>query len=53
MQSFDLMQESIKEAFEREAFAAPNKKARILPTGLRYEAGLLGAAAIAWHPPMN
>ena len=53
MQSFDLMRDSINEAFAREAFAAPNKNAVILPTGLRYEAGLLGAAAIAWHPPIN
>lgn len=53
MQSFDLMKDSILAAFEREAFAAPNKQAEILPTGLKYEAGLLGAAAIAWHPAEN
>ena len=49
MQSFDLMESSIKEAFEKEAFARPNKAARIVPTALKYEAGLLGAAALAWE----
>lgn len=46
MQSFDLMEPYILEAFKREAFASPNKLAEILPTALKYEAGLLGACAI-------
>ncbi|MBR3893881.1 MAG: ROK family protein [Clostridia bacterium] len=49
MQSFDLMEESIRESFREEAFARPNQNAEILPTALKYEAGLLGAAAIAWE----
>lgn len=49
MQSFELMREDIQAAFEQEAFAFPNRGARILPTALNYEAGLLGAAAIAWE----
>lgn len=47
MQSFDIMEPYIKEAFEKEAFAAPNKNAQILPTALKYEAGLMGACAVA------
>jgi len=47
MQSFDLMEKSIKDAFEKEAFASPNKHAEIIRTGLKYEAGLMGAVAIA------
>ncbi len=50
MQSFDLMEEGILSAFAKEAFERPNAKAEILPTALRYEAGLLGAAAIVWKP---
>ena len=50
MQSFDLMEESIREAFFREAFARPNRGAEIVKTGLGYEAALLGAAAIALRP---
>ncbi len=46
MQSFDLMEPYIREAFSREAFASPNKNAEIIPTALKYEAGLMGAAAI-------
>jgi len=53
MQSFDLMEAEIRRVFEAEAFAAPNKNAMIRTTALRYEAGLLGAAAIAWCPPNN
>lgn len=47
MQSFDLMEPCILEAFKREAFASPNKEAEIVPTALKYEAGLMGACAIA------
>ncbi len=47
MQSFDLMEPYIREAFPREAFASPNKNAEIVTTALKYEAGLMGAAAIA------
>ncbi len=47
MQSFDLMEPYIREAFGREAFASPNKNAEIITTALKYEAGLMGAAAIA------
>ncbi len=46
MQSFDLMEPYIREAFSREAFASPNKNAEIITTALKYEAGLMGAAAI-------
>lgn len=49
MQSFDLMESHILEAFRREAFAGPNQNAEILPTALKYEAGLLGAAAVAFE----
>lgn len=52
MQSFDLMEAQIREAFEQEAFAAPNTQAQIVQTALRYEAGLLGAASIVWQPPV-
>lgn len=48
MQSFDLMEASINEAFRKEAFESPNKNAVIIPTGLKYEAGLMGAAAMAY-----
>jgi len=48
MQSFDLIKEDIESAFRKEAFAFPNQKTEILPTGLKYEAGLLGAATTAW-----
>ena len=48
MQSFDLMEADIRKSFQREAFARPNRNAEILPTSLHYEAGLLGAAAIAF-----
>ena len=47
MQSFDLMEPYIREAFAGEAFASPNKNAEIITTALKYEAGLMGAAAIA------
>ena len=48
MQSFDLMESSIKSAFQKEAFASPNKNAEICVTSLKYEAALLGAAAIGF-----
>ncbi len=47
MQSFDLMEADIRRAFAEEAFERPNRSARIVTTSLRYEAGLLGAAAVA------
>lgn len=47
MQSYDLMEPYIREAFLKEAFASPNKNAEIITTALKYEAGLMGAAAIA------
>ena len=47
MQSFDLMEPYIREAFASEAFASPNKNAEIITTALKYEAGLMGACAIA------
>lgn len=47
MQSFDLMEPYIWDAFKKEAFAAPNRNAQILPTALKYEAGLMGACAVA------
>lgn len=47
MQSYDLMEEDIKTAFGKEAFERPNRRAVIEKTALEYEAGLLGAAAIA------
>ena len=50
MQSFDLLEESIKQAFFQEAFARPNRDAEIIKTGLGYEAALLGAAAVALKP---
>ncbi|MBR5515817.1 MAG: ROK family protein [Clostridia bacterium] len=49
MQSFDLMEYKINEAFRKEAFASPNKDAVIVQTGLKYEAGLLGAAALTYN----
>lgn len=48
MQSFDLMEAQIRESFRAEAFARPNPHAKIVVTALRYEAGLLGAAAVAF-----
>ena len=53
MQSFDLMEEKINEAFKREAFANPNKSAIIEKTALGYTAGLLGAASLAIAPTNN
>ncbi len=47
MQSFDMMAEDIRAAFVKEAFYRPNRNAEIIPTALKYEAGLMGAAAIA------
>jgi len=49
MQSFDLMADRICECFLEEAFARPNQSVEILPTALKYEAGLLGAAAVAFE----
>ena len=49
MQSFDLMEADIRKGFEEEAFTRPNREAKILPTALQYEAGLLGAATLAWQ----
>ena len=46
MQSFDIMEKDIIAAFEREAFASPNKNVEIIVTALKYEVGLMGAAAI-------
>jgi len=51
MMSFDLMEKAIRESFFREAFELPNRQAVIVPTGLHYEAGLMGAASLAWYPP--
>lgn len=51
MQSFELMEEDIRKAFNEEAFERPNAKVEIMKTALQYEAGLLGAAAIVWQPP--
>jgi len=49
MQSFDLMESDIRRGFEEEAFEAPNQEAKIVMTSLQYEAGLLGAATVAWQ----
>jgi len=49
MQSFDLMEEELRAAFEKEAFRRPNREAEVCLTALKYEAGLLGAAAIVWE----
>ena len=51
MQSFDLMENDIIDAFKKEAFAAPNQNVIITKTYLGYEAGLMGAAAIAIEVP--
>ena len=51
MQSFDLLEGSIRKAFAAEAFAQPNQSIPILQTALGYEAGLLSAAALALDPP--
>jgi len=51
MQSYDLMKDGIEEAFREEAFAQPNADARVVKTALGYEAGLMGAAALAIRPP--
>lgn len=48
MQSFDLMENAINRTFRSEAFERPNRDAVILPTALKYEAGLLGAASLAF-----
>lgn len=50
MQSFDLLEKPMREAFLSEAFEYPNRDAVIMRTGLGYEAALLGAAAIALVP---
>lgn len=50
MQSLDLIEEPLRRTFHEEAFARPNQEAEIMKTGLGYEAALLGAAAIAFHP---
>ncbi|MBE6611060.1 MAG: ROK family protein [Ruminococcaceae bacterium] len=49
MQSLDLMEKSIRSAFAKEAFERPNRQVKILPTALRYDAGLMGAATMAWN----
>lgn len=49
MQSFDLMESDIWRGFEEEAFGEPNSEAKIVTTSLQYEAGLLGAATVAWQ----
>lgn len=49
MQSFDIMEDDIRSAFSREAFASPNKNALIMRTALKYEAGLMGAAAVTFE----
>ena len=49
MQSFDLMESDIRRGFAKEAFDSPNKDAEIVPTSLKYEAGLLVAATVAWQ----
>lgn len=51
MQSFDLMRNDIELAFREEAFTRPNQTVSIVQTALGYEAGLLGAAALAVCPP--
>lgn len=53
MQSYDLMKEEIEKTFRKEAFKRPNIEAQIIKTELQYEAGLLGAAAIVWQPPIS
>lgn len=50
MQSFEVFRDSILSAFSENAFRVPNNRAQIVQTALGYEAGLLGAAAIAWYP---
>ena len=50
MQSFDLMEKDIKEQFYKEAFLPVNENAEIVQSTLKYEAGLLGAAATALYP---
>ena len=47
MQSLDLMKDAMYKAFYEEAFERPNAKVEIVPTALHYEAGLLGATAVA------
>lgn len=49
MQSFDLMEDAINRTFRNQAFERPNRDAVILPTALKYEAGLLGAASLAFN----
>lgn len=49
MQSFDLMESDIRRGFEEEAFERPNQAIKIVTTSLQYEAGLLGAATVAWQ----
>lgn len=48
-----LMRDDIKRAFREEAFTRPNCEAAIVQTALGYEAGLLGAAALAFCPPLD
>lgn len=50
IQSYDLFAQDIQEAFCQSAFNVPNREADIVRTALGYEAGLMGAAAIAWYP---
>lgn len=50
MQSFDMLIDDIRAAFAEEAFAKPNQDIDIIRTGLGYEAGLMGAAAVAVRP---
>ena len=48
--SFDLFSPALRETFERCLFKATNQTLTIEKTGLGYEAGLMGAAALAFSP---
>lgn len=48
--SFDLFYPALWETFERCLFKATNKTLTVEKTGLGYEAGLMGAAALAFAP---
>ena len=48
--SFDLFYPALWETFERCLFKATNQTLPIEKTGLGYEAGLMGAAALAFSP---
>lgn len=50
MESWDLILPFVEASFRETAFAKPNEKAEIVHTALGYEAGLMGAASLAWEP---